>query len=325
MASSVKAVRADIGRLRTMAKNKSGGGNSHQRNVEAAKKKAASVEEKKLVPAIPPATPPEKFLEKAWKFIYDALFLTAIGVTFAIVSLLLVSSDPLVIRASKVLLVIAWLFYSAAIRKANFFQKQTSDRRALGDAAISLAVGILLATGFYYIPWHQEPRLYTKGFSRFMSAGAKPIATLDVLNDSDYPSNSMNMEGQIKLVPNTGRDISSKDASDSAALFALDDATAKEIFEKLDRSSVLHDMPFKGTLNPHVLDHYTLYGDDVLTADQVKQHEEGNLIVFIGGRIKYKDSDGCVYKSDFCGFWGKSIWYMANCHSGHFEQAVRLK
>jgi hypothetical protein len=267
---------------------------------------------------------PEKFLEKLWRFAYDALFLMAFGLTVTTVGFLLASSDPVAIRASKVLLVIAWMFYSAAIRKANFFQSQTANRRALGDAVTSLGVGLLLAAGFYYIPWYQAPRIYTTGFSHIISPGTPAKAVIDVFNDSDYPSSTMNADGEIRLIPFTGN-FESKAPSDIAANFAFDDSVAADIFKKSESSSILHDLPFKGGLSPHVKDAYTLWGDHNLTVDEINQHDQGKLIVFIGGRIKYKDSDGCVYKSDFCGFWGKSAWVMVNCHSGHFEQAVRLK
>jgi hypothetical protein len=266
----------------------------------------------------------ETLSEKLWAFVYDALFLTALGLTVTVVTLLLVSSEPLVIRASKILLLIAWLFYSAAVRKANFFGSHSSNRRALGEATTSLAAGLLLALGFYYIPWHQAPKLYTTAFSQLISAGAKATVNIDVLNDSDYQSSVMNMDGEVRLVP-YAREIDSKDPSDEAAIRALDDSVATGIFNKLEESTILHDLSHKGGLGPHMKAVYSLWTDRTLTADEVKRHEQGKLIVFVAGRIKYKDSDGCLYKSDFCGFWGKSEWLMANCHSGHFEQGVRLK
>ena len=256
-------------------------------------------------------------VEKSSAFLGDSVFWGGVAFVLTALGILLTSTDTVALRASKVVLVCAWLCFSVAVRKQNFFERENANRRAFGDATLSLAIAALLIGGYSYLPWQQAPKLYTSGFSRFLGTDSRVSVNIDVVNDSDYDNQSVNVDGEVKLVPYTGPHT-------SLGYIGIDGPTADAMVKRLDASETLRDLPHKGGLSPHVRDIFTLRSDDALTPEQIRAHHEGNLLIFVAGRLKYKDVNGCVYKSDFCGFWPDDVTLMARCHGGHFEQGVRL-
>jgi hypothetical protein len=84
----------------------------------------------------------ETVSQKLSNLVYDALFLAGAGFVGLAVTILLSSAEGMATRVAKFVLVISWLCFAAALRKANFFERFGSNRRALGDSALSLVIAI---------------------------------------------------------------------------------------------------------------------------------------------------------------------------------------
>jgi hypothetical protein len=97
-----------------------------------------------------------------------------------------------------------------------------------------------------------------------------------------------------------------------------------EIFSGIASNPAFTQMPLQLTEQPNVK-----YVDHVISLQEISQADldglvAGNLAMLVGGIIKYKDQNGCVYKTEFCGYWrGGGFNEMNPCPGGHNSEGIR--
>ena len=112
-------------------------------------------------------------------------------------------------------------------------------------------------------------------------------------------------------------------APDSHTLYVAAEAATDQVFSDLRNDPILVDMP-NHSVSPQGAEFaMQVISDQALSEDEVRRVMSGDLALFLGGIIKYKDAGGCVYKTEFCGYWRGNTHDMMQCSSGHSAEAVR--
>jgi len=94
-----------------------------------------------------------------------------------------------------------------------------------------------------------------------------------------------------------------------------------EVFSDLNNHP---EMPNHQTVQEGVTYELHCVIDREISQTELNALQAGDMAVFLGGIIRYKDQKGCTYKTEFCGYWkGGGANEMNMCPGGHNAEAIR--
>src|SRR5271154_4198706 len=94
--------------------------------------------------------------ERAAKLVEHPLFLTGIAFIMAIVPTRLLTADSRIVIMCWVFLVLAWIFFSAAIYRCGFY---TGEKQKRAERATCVLILMVLLIGWYFLPAPKEQLL----------------------------------------------------------------------------------------------------------------------------------------------------------------------
>jgi hypothetical protein len=212
------------------------------------------------------------------------------------------------------LLLFRWLLGTDWASKCTGFVRVI--RVGFGLVGISAA---LLLLGWWSWPEVVKPVVHITQFSpsrECRSGHCKVFVAIDVEDTTTEQAWRVTNATGIRIIP-----------------FPAHNAAAKMesyLFSELARDAILADMASQLTLQEGVQYRFYAESDEIpLVGTQgqlgVGDLDAGRASSLLAGVIKYKDQRGCVYKTEFCGFWrgGPGNNEMNPCPNGHNEEGIR--
>ena len=256
---------------------------------------------------------------KFWQFVEGSLFAAGMGAVIAVATLRITSAEHHTILLCQILGFIAWAFFAAAVYRAQLLPRLSRRRRVGANIVVQVLVFVALLSAWKYGPWQLAPRLVTTTLSGVGLLDGHAAINVGVQNQSNDDISGTVFDYRVKLIP-----FESLGAA-NADYVAMETKAAGEIFAELDKSDRFKSRPLSGEegYNAWQSTVFSPRSDELMSDQQMVEHQEGRLTVFVGGRILYLDANGCKYQTEFCGFINRAGWSVARCHK-HNTQSIKL-